>query len=429
MKKTIKLTVLICIILLSFALIFTACDNNGETLPGETSDESGSETAGNETEKPEDKPPVNNTPQHQHLWSDWEIVKPATCISEGEQKCSCSCGETQTEILYMTEHIVATGPLFAVAPTCTEKGLTEGKMCAVCGEILVQQEEVAATGHNKVAISKPATCTETGLKDGEKCSLCNKIFAEPKVTAAMGHDIKTIPGKPATHEEDGLTEGKCCSRCDDPSVIVEQVVIPAGHQWEAYINAPTCQFSGESGERCTICNEWNKAESATIPYEKIDPVDCQEVENPEIPPVPPTCDTAGSTGATHCKWCKREITPATVIPAAHNYENGACTVCGEVDADGTEQKPYLLKTDGSDNVCPSEATVYYTYTAQSSVTLIIQVGTAGQYGVSYANGEGSNIPYNDGDTIELEEGETVVICVQNQDAENELKFTAQVTEN
>ena len=36
----------------------------------------------------------------------------------------------------------------AVAPTCEEKGLTEGKKCSKCGEIILAQEEVSALGHN-----------------------------------------------------------------------------------------------------------------------------------------------------------------------------------------------------------------------------------------------------------------------------------------
>ena len=42
-------------------------------------------------------------------------------------------------------HIIITDP--AVSPSCTENGLTEGKHCAKCSKVLVQQTSVQAVGH------------------------------------------------------------------------------------------------------------------------------------------------------------------------------------------------------------------------------------------------------------------------------------------
>lgn len=375
MRKTIRLTVFICIILLSFALVFTACNNNEEPNPSETSAES--ETQESETQKP-DNTPGDTTEEHIHSWGEWEIVKYATCISEGEQRCSCDCGEIQIEILLITEHIQTTGPLVAVAPTCKDKGLTEGKMCAVCGEILVAQEEVPATGHYEVEITKPATCTETGLSGGKKCLLCNTVTKAPKVVDALGHDIKTVPGKAATCEDDGLTAGEYCDRCEDRETGVErQEIIPAGHQWVAHEQPATCKMTGKKGEWCSICHEWNKAEDATVPYE----------ETPTGP---------------------------------HNFENGVCTErgCGATE-DGTLDKPYSLAADRTYEI-EAEGSCFYTYTAEGDVTLSIITTGSDTYDISYADNTQVDLP------ITLNEGQTIVICIKNNSTDSALSFSIEL---
>ena len=77
----------------------------------------------------------------------WVTEKEATCTEEGSKKFVCSCGKTvKTEKIPLAPHTEENVP--GKAATCTEKGLTDGKKCSVCGETLVEQQVISALGHS-----------------------------------------------------------------------------------------------------------------------------------------------------------------------------------------------------------------------------------------------------------------------------------------
>lgn len=110
----------------------------------------------------------------------------------------------------------------AVAPTCTETGLTEGKHCSECGKVIVAQEVVDALGHAWVDGEITYTdCTSAGNM-AQSCSRCDAtqtVAVDPK-----GHTEVAYKDVAATCTTVGYTGGTYCSECN--AIITERTEVP-----------------------------------------------------------------------------------------------------------------------------------------------------------------------------------------------------------
>ncbi len=91
-----------------------------------------------------------------------ENITPATCTKNETYELTtyCTvCGEEVSRQLITGSKLPHTEEIIPAKPaTCTETGLTEGKMCSVCGEILVAQQSTPLAKHKY----EDGACTECG---------------------------------------------------------------------------------------------------------------------------------------------------------------------------------------------------------------------------------------------------------------------------
>lgn len=290
---------------------------------------------------------------HENLTNEQVVLAP-TCTADGKGTHLCSdCQETIEFTIPALGHteVVDAG----VDYTCTADGITEGKHCSTCNEVLVAQvvlpaahrptewivtkevtceidgyriknctmceERVASEAITKLGhmesdweITKAATCLSEGAKR-TTCLHCSEIM-QTAVIDALGHEktdwiVSTAP----TCLSSGLRH-KGCTRCTE--TFEQEVVDALGHFCLTTIVSPTCTTDGYTEEKCTRCT-----------YSRnIDPV-AKTGHSYTATVIPPTCNERGYTQHT-CNNCTEATNghaykDTYVSPLGHQYDNGAVT--------------------------------------------------------------------------------------------------------
>jgi hypothetical protein len=198
-----------------------------------------------------------------HSWdSDFTIDKAPTCTEEGSKSIHCK----NCDVVKDSTVVDANGHTEtidnAVAPTCTETGLTQGVHCSACDEVILAQEVVSALGHSftNYVSDGNATCTADGTKTA-KCDRCDVTDTVKDTGSAKGHKSVTDKAVSPTCTKSGLTKGSHCSVCG--KVLVKQkAVAKLGHKYSWVTTKKATYFTaGTSSYKCSVCKNVSKTKA------------------------------------------------------------------------------------------------------------------------------------------------------------------------
>ena len=275
--------------------------------------------------------PDNGGDEHTHQYTE-EITKAPSCTEAGVKTFSCSCGDNYTEDIEKLLHTEETTP--AVAPTCTESGLTEGKCCSVCNEVLVAQETVEALGHDyEGSVTTEPTCTDKGVKtytckNDQDHTYTEEIDAKEHADSNNDHvcdnGCDVAQGTHAEGENSHVCEycGEAAGECRDGD--------DNDHNCDVCgVKLSECE-AGENSHNCAVCGTklseceaGEKSHNCSVCGEKLS--ECEAGENSH------NCAVCG-TKLSECKAGTPVVENSTAASCGEpgSYDEVIyCSICGE----------------------------------------------------------------------------------------------------
>ena len=211
--------------------------------------------------------------EHVHEYVETE-TQAATCQAEGYKTLTCSCGDTKTETLQKLAHTEET--VQAVPATCFSTGLTEGKRCSVCEEILVAQTQTAKLEHDFTKQDTAATYVATAATCQAKATYyysCQHCGTAHDTNTFESGNFGACDFENAVHEDYLKAKATCVKRaeyyksCSVCHVKSETETFFAGeknteHVWEESETVEifetvevSCFQDGYTVYRCTLCQK------------------------------------------------------------------------------------------------------------------------------------------------------------------------------
>ena len=272
---------------------------------------------------------------HEHNYGQWIVDMEATCTTEGSKYRMCQdCEKKETEIIEALGHIEMVDG--AVEATCTQTGLTEGKHCSRCNEVLVNQETLKARGHdyNEWSIEAKATCENDG-NQYRTCKNCESI--ERETLEKLGHKFSTWKTTVYPTCEDEGRERRVCEACDK----VETRTLEAkGHGFDSgkTTKDATCTADGLKVYTCGTCGKTDTEiiEKYGHNYSAKWTVDKKATT------------TVNGSKSKHCTRCNSK-TSVTTIYKASNVKLGTATYV----YNGKMRSPSVVIKDSKGNVISS----------------------------------------------------------------------------
>ena len=362
--------------------------------------------------------------QANHTWGDGVVTEQATCSKEGVRTYTCECGKTKTASIEKLAHTEVVDA--AVAATCTTAGLTEGKHCSVCNEILVAQDVVEATGHtytydiNAAQHISTCACGDSVAEDHSfgtdgfcTCGYFNtKTYTFSEYTAGTQYavnevhelDDNTVVTTTKAHFTDELrlysSETNDAFAIIYSAIPVGSITLNAGNKVDTlnvYVSDDGIDWTLMKGVSITSTsyNDYScEFGGKTYRYIKLDVAGTQQVrvkyitistavtcahENCSIvtEEVAATCIAAGKTAVTICDNCGEQF-GGEIIPATneHTYEDGKCTTEGctatEGAGGGSTEEPELTQYVDNFAIKSTEGTLIdktISWTTDANITI------------------------------------------------------------